>query len=369
MFSRILICVLLAIAVGCGTSRQVVTVSTISQPHIAGLGFPSDCLSENEPSARCKGDRIVVSGPIGQEQVVQQVKSEILSGRYHQLVDETDPSLTVHVSVESSVPEYRIQRTRQHFPKQCIEREEQCWSTRELNGCLQKANQGRDSVTVDRMRSACRQRHRRCRFVCVTYRKAYTTYKVDEVCTGTVQLDVVRFMDREGDAVGSQSGLTLGSPLLKGTSTSSRSQNDAQPTEVGEARLCQYAVENAVKKSRRYLSPFEIDVQLVFADLALVAYQGAINQIRFGRFKSAHQELDAAFESAEVSGLPSEDVAWIHHVKAAVFQLQGQDGDCLAHLEHASRLRPSLLSEYTADQNGYVSPEGHFKRLMLQCGR
>ena len=120
---------------------------------------------------------------------------------------------------------------------------------------LQKANQGRDSVTVDRMRSACRQRHRRCRFVCVTYRKAYTTYKVDEVCNGTVQLDVVRFMDREGDAVGSQSGLTLGSPLLKGTSTSSRSQNDAQPTEVAR-RVCVSTLLKCGQKSH-YLSPLK----------------------------------------------------------------------------------------------------------------
>ena len=70
----------------------------------------------------------VVSGPIGQEQVVQQVKSEILSGRYHQLVDETDPSLTGMCRWRAACRISHL-RTRQHFPKQCIEREERCWST------------------------------------------------------------------------------------------------------------------------------------------------------------------------------------------------------------------------------------------------
>jgi len=138
---------------------------------------------------------------------------------------------------------------------------------------------------------------------------------------------------------------------------------------VGEATLCGYAISNAIKKAREHLSPFEVDVQVVFADLALRPYQGAINQIRFGRFNAAHRELDEAFESAEAAGLQPDDIAWIHHAKATVHHLQGQDGACLKQLEHATRLRPDLLSDYASPSQGYVTPEGHFKRLMNQCAR
>lgn len=360
---------LVALCLACGTSRQVVTVSTISQPHVAGLGFDSECLTEAEPTARCRGDRIVVRGEPGQEEIVRGIQAQIQQGKYHRVVDESDPSLTVSIIVDSAVPEYRIQRTRQHFPKQCVEREEQCWSSRELNACLLKANQARNQATRDRMKVGCRQRHRQCRFICVTYREAYTTHKVDEVCNGSVRLDVLRFMDREGNAVGSDSGSLLGSPTLQGTSSSSLTQKGTEPSEVGEDKLCGYALGNAIKKARQHLSPFEVDVQVVFADLALPSYQGAINEIRFGRFNAAHRELDEAFESADATGLRSEDIAWIHHAKATVHHLQGQNRACQEQLAHATRLRPSLMNEHASAGGGYLTPEGHFKKLLNQCAR
>lgn len=367
MLIRYLAIGLVGLSLGCGTASQVINVTKISQPLIAGLGFDQSCLGAETPDVRCKGDRVVVRGSRDDAEVVRHIQSEVQAARFHQIVDESDPSLTVRVDVSSNPPNYTVRRTQQHFPRQCIEQKEECRSSRELRACLVRANKAADSRTRERLKSGCRQRHRRCKLVCVSFREAYTNYTVDEVCNGAIKIDVVRFMDREGNAVGSESGLLLGSPTLTGSSISSRTEKGYLPSPAGEAQLCGSAFGNAVKKVRQQLNPFEVTLQMVFADLSLAPYQGALNQIRFGRFQSAHRELNEAFNSASAVGIASEDVAWIHHAKAAVFYLQGQKTECAAQLQHATRLKPSLLrgSEQTA--YGYTSPEGDFQRLMKQC--
>ena len=369
MFYQIVIAGLIAFCLACGTPRQVINVSTISQPGIVGLGFASDCLSASDPPPRCKGDRVVVSGSELDLKLVRGVEAEIASDKYHRLVDEADPSLTVVVSVKGDSPSYNLQRSARHFPRQCVEREEKCWSSRELKSCLRKARQARNHETRERLVSGCKRRYRRCQTVCVSYREAYTKHRVEEACHRSISLEAIRYRQRNGEAVGKTNGLRLGSPTLVGSSTSGRVQAGYEPTAVGEEQLCLQATQNAMSKVGKELSPFEVHLQVVLADLSLPSFQTGVNQMRFGRFDAAHRAFDEAFGAAESQGVPSEDVAWIHHAKATVFHLQGQNEFCFYQLEQAVSLQSSLSIDRSGSGGDYVTPEGHFARLMKLCAK
>jgi hypothetical protein len=178
---------------------------------------------------------------------------------------------------------------------------------------------------------------------------------------------VRRFVNRTGEAIGGDSGLSLGQPGFDGESTSRLIQKNQKPLAVGADTMCRRAFDNAVAQVSPWFNPSKVHSTYIFADLDAAPYQSALLDLQFGRYSKAHEQLDETFRQASFLELSANDVAWVHHAKAAVFYLQEDVEQCSTQLRLAAGLN-SELSNLQNDPLGHApTPFGSYRRLRAKC--
>ena len=367
MCSASLRVLLLCVLSGCGVGARNVVIHQTLQPKLSTMKLPSQCLEKPRSGDACLGDRILLSSNTASPALQTKVGEAIGGAGYHEVVHSGDARLTILVEVNVDRPAYRGEESQQYYPEKCLRFEQRCSDNPGMSRCLRSARKIRSVRARDKAVQRCRKNHRSCSRVCVSLRRAYTEYRLSEVCQSRLSLDVRRFVNRSGEAVGGDAGLSLGQPGFDGESTSRLIQKNQKPVAVGADTMCRRAFDNAVSQVSPWFNPSKIHTTYIFADLEAVPYRAALLDLQFGRYSKAHEQLDETFRQASFLGLSSKDVAWVHHAKAATFYLQEDVEQCSAQLRIAAGLNAEL-SNLNGDPLGQAqSPFGSFRRLIVKC--
>ena len=131
--------------------------------------------------------------------------------------------------------------------------------------------------------------------------------------------------------------------------------------------MCRRAFDNAVAQVSPWFNPSKTHSTYIFADLEPAPYRSALLDLQFGRYTKAHAQLDETFNQAPFLGLSTQDVAWVHHAKAAVYYLQEDLEQCSTQLRLAAELNTELLNVHGDPLGHTQTPFGSYRRLMVRC--
>ncbi len=358
---------LLCLLSGCGVGARSVVIHQTLQPKLSTLKLSKVCLEKGSGTDECPGDQILLTSDTASPALLTKVGAVIGSAGYHDVVHSGDAGLTIMVKVDVDRPAYRGEESQQYYPEKCLRFEQRCTNGPGLNRCLRSARKLRKNNARKKASDRCREVHRSCSRVCVSLRKAYTEYRLSEVCRSRLNLDVRRFVSRTGEAVGGDSGLSLGQPGFDGESTSRLIQKNQKPVAVGADTMCRRAFDNAVAQVSPWFNPSKIHTTYIFADLEAAPYRSALLDLQFGRYSNAHVQLDETFRQAALLGLSEKEVAWVHHAKAAVFYLQEDVEQCTTQLRLAAGLNSELSSLHGDPLGHSQTPYGTYRKLRAKC--
>jgi hypothetical protein len=360
-----LVCLL--VMTGCGVGARSVVIQHTVQPKLNTMEMPAGCLSKQPVHEECPKEQILLTSETASPGLLSALGQAIGEPGYHSIVHDSNAGLSIIVQVDVTRPAYRGEESQQFHPERCLQFEKRCVNQPGLKRCLSKAKQLESSYRRRDERERCRTVHRKCIRICTSVQKSYTEFRLSESCESRVSLHARRLVDRSGEAVGDQGGLSLGQPSFDGESTSRLIEKNQKPKAVGAQTMCRRAFDNAVAQVPPWFNPSKLNITYVFANLEPAPYQSALLDLQFGRYERAHQQLDETFRQAGLLGLDAESVSWVHHVKATTFFLQGDLKACNDQLRLAAKLNAQLLDGYGSYSAGVHTPLESYRKLMGQC--
>lgn len=352
---------------GCGVGAKSVVIHHTLQPKLNTMEMPAGCLIKHPTNKDCPREQILLSSETASPGLLTTLGAAIGEPGVHAIVHDGDAGISVIVQVDVTRPAYRGEESQQFHPEKCLRFEQRCVNRPGLKGCLNRAGKLKSFARRKDENQRCRNMYRDCARVCTTVQKAYTEFRLSETCQSRVRLDVRRVVDRTGQAVGGQSGLSLGQPGFDGESTSRLIHKNQKPKPVGAQTMCRRAFHNAVAQISPWFNPSKVNITYIFADIESEAYRSALLDLQFGRYLQAHQQLDETFNQAALLNLEPAKVSWVHHVKATTFYLQNDLQACNAQLRLAAGLNPKLLEGYGTYSPSVHTPLESYRKLMSQC--